>query len=153
LKSDPDFRKLVGDIDPAVDRIAGWRGDLAYFTDLAQRRHPNLFHTMTEAQWRAAAADLNQRIPQLSDAEVVKGFMHLASMVGDGHTSVYPPTQGRFAIRLLPIWPYAFGDHWTIVSAAPDHADLVGAQIVRVDGRETAPNSPWLVSSLPADNE
>ncbi len=153
LIADPVYRQLTGKRDwSTVSRLEGWSSDLNYFLDLMERRHPNPFHTVDKKDWHAAANALRQRLPKLTDLEVVGGFMRLASMIGDGHTTVYPPFDGPLAFHMTPVWPYAFGDDWRIISAAPDFADLVGARIVAVEGVPMAEAAERLAAHLPSDN-
>ena len=57
------------------------------------RRHRNLFHTMTRAQFDAAVAALDERIPSLERHQIIVEMARIAAMVGDGHTNV-APTRG-----------------------------------------------------------
>lgn len=153
LRADPRYLKLTGQMDcKALDRVKGWRTDLAYLKDLAEKRHANLFHSMSMAKWLKATSDLDFQIPEMSDAEVIIAFTRLLALVGDGHTSLYPPMQGPMAMHLLPIWPYAMGKYWVIASADPDHADLLGAKILMVNGHEARSDSEGLTSLTPRDN-
>lgn len=163
LEDDPRFSSLIGlphyaDLAGTRDwskmgRTAGWRADLDRFAGLVERRHPKPFHTVSEREWRAAARALRRRIPTLSDLEIIGGFMRLASMIGDGHTSIYPPFAGGRAFHLTPIWPYAFPDGWRIVSASPDHADLVGARIISIEGVSMDEAIVRIAARLPRDND
>ncbi len=153
LSEHPDYRRISGAGDwSSVDRTAGWRADLAYFVDLMLERHPNPFHTVGEAEWRAAVDSLNAEIPQLTDLQVVGRFMRLAGMIEDGHTSVYPPFDGPLAFHMTPIWPYALGDEWRIVAAAPEYEELVGARIVAVEDVPIAEAERLIAGHLPRDN-
>jgi hypothetical protein len=153
LGADPRYLIITGQMDyKSLDRVKGWRTDLAYFKDLSEKRHAHLFHNMTESQWLKATSDLNSNIPKMSDAEVITAFMRLASLIGDGHTTLFPPITGAMAMHLLPIWPYAMGKYWLIAAAAPEHADLVGATILRVNGNEARTDAKSLTSMLPHDN-
>ena len=154
LIAEPAYRQLSGKRDwSAVGRVEGWSSDLDYFVDLMERRHPNPFHTVAEEDWRAAARELRDQLPELADVEIIAGFMRLASMIADGHTTVYPPFDGPLAFQMTPIWPYAFGEDWRIIAAAPDFADLVGARIVAVEGVPMVDAAKRLAAHLPSDNE
>lgn len=148
-----EYRRLAGDVEhtPAA-RVAGWRGDLDYFVDLMERRHPNPFHTVDPGDWYAAVEELQSDIPGLTDLEVIGRFMRLAGMIEDGHTSVYPPFDGRFAFHMTPIWPYAFGDEWRIIAAAPEFRELIGARIVAVEGVPMSEAQQRIAAHLPRDN-
>jgi hypothetical protein len=131
LAQDPRFKRLAGTPEaPLTDRAALWRFDLAYVDRLVRETHPRPFGHRSEGEWAAAVADLDRRIPELSDDAVIAGLMRLFASVGDGHTALYPPTEGEGAWTLLPIWPVALADGWYIAAAAPEHRALVGGRIV-----------------------
>ncbi len=154
LLKHPGYRQLTASRDwSGVDRVEGWSADLDYFIDLMERRHPDPFHTVEEADWYAAIAMLREHIPGLSDLEVVLGFMRIAAMIGDGHTLVYPPFAGPLAFHLTPIWPYVFGDEWRILAAAPEFSRLVGARMVDIEGVPMAEAAERIAAPLPRDND
>ena len=147
------YLRLTGQRDWTVSsRVEGWSVDLDYFIDLVERRHPSPFHTVDEDDWRATAEALREQLAELTDLQVVGKFMRLAGMIGDGHTSVFPPTEGPIAFHTTPIWPYAFGDDWRIIGAAQGFEGLVGARIVAVEGVPMAEAARQLAKHLPADN-
>src|SRR5262245_2242327 len=152
LLADAGFRDLAGLAPTPTERVAGWRGDLDRYAALVEARHPNPFHSVDAAAWRAAVAALGTDIPRLSDTEIVGRFMQLAVMIGDGHTVFVPPLQGERAFHLLPIWPYAIGDDWYVAAAAPAHRDLVGGRIVAMNGVPISPIDAQMRAMLPHDN-
>lgn len=153
LVEDPRYQRLAGRIDrAALDRDAGWRSDLAYFDELMRRRHPNPFHTVSEADWADAVARLDAAIPDLSDLEIVAEFMRLAGLIRDGHTAVYPPFAGEGAFHMLPITLYAFPDGWRVLAAEPDYADLVGGRVLAVNGTPMAEVADAIAAFVAYDN-
>jgi hypothetical protein len=153
LAEHPAYQRLAGHRDwTDIGRVDGWSADLDYFIDLIERRHPHPFHAVDEDEWRAATEAVRQQLPELTDLQVVGKFMRLAGMIGDGHTSVYPPMQGPLAFHMTPIWPYAFGDDWRIIAAADGFEELVGTRIVAVEGVPIVEAARQLAEHLPADN-
>src|SRR5262245_20462273 len=67
-----------------------WREDLRTMAQEMERRHRNLFHTMTREQFEAAVAALDARIPALERHQIIVEMARIAAMVGDGHTNVAP---------------------------------------------------------------
>jgi tetratricopeptide (TPR) repeat protein len=149
----PHFKRLAGQAEPGLDRVSAWRSDLSFFSDLLRRRHRNPFHIINEDAWMKAATELDAQIPQLDDTVIISRFMRLAAMIGDGHTTIFPPLEGARAFHLLPIWPYRVDGKWYIVAAAPIHGDLVGAEIIAIAGTPMAKVEERMRALLPADNE
>jgi hypothetical protein len=127
---------------PAVDapaanaelNAAQWREDLRFMAAEMHRRHKNLYHRVTKAQFDEAVADLDARIPGLQRNEIVVGMMRIAAMVGDGHSRVDPRKDRMFGFRSLPLKLYLFEDGMYVRAAAPEHEALVGARIESVGG-------------------
>jgi hypothetical protein len=111
-----------------------WRADLKFMADEMQRRHKNLYHTVSAEQFAAAVSDLNARIPTLQRNEIIVGMMRIAAMVGDGHTRVDPRKDPKFGFPSLPLRLYLFEDGLFVRAAAPQYASLVGSRIEAVGG-------------------
>ncbi len=116
---------------PSAD-VPKWREDLRTMAVEMPRRHKNLFHTMTPAQFEAAVAALDARIPSLERHQIIVEMARIAAMVGDGHTSVAPTRDPKIAFRTYPIHLYLFKDGLYVRSADAAHADLVGARVLRI---------------------
>lgn len=106
-----------------------WREDLRFMSAEMQKRHPNLYHTVSREKFLAAVADLGARIATLQRNEIIVGLMRIAAMVGDGHTRVEPRWDLKFGFPSLPLRLYLFDDGLYVRAAAPEHAELVGAKI------------------------
>src|SRR5262245_7154938 len=100
--------------------------------DEMPRHHRNLFHTMTREQFDAAVASLDSRIPTLERHQVIVEMARIVAMVGDGHTNIAPTRDPKIGFRAYPIKLYLFRDGLFIRAAAREHADLVGARVVRI---------------------
>lgn len=113
---------------------AEWREDLQFMAAEMKRRHKNLYHTVSPAQFDKAVADLHARIPSLQRHEIIVEMMRIAAMVGDGHTRVDPRKDPKFNLPSLPLKLYLFEDGLFVRAAAPEHAGLVGARIEAIGG-------------------
>ena len=92
-----------------------------------QKRHANLFHSVSREKFLAAVADLDARIPKLQRNEIIVGLMRIAAMVGDGHTRVDPRKDMKFGFPSLPLRLYLFDDGLYVRAAAPEYAQLAAA--------------------------
>jgi hypothetical protein len=154
LIAEDRFRLLAGRLGPdEVDRDMGWRFDIDYLADLVVRRHPQPFHSVDEASWRDRVSELRAAVASLTDVEIFGRLKDLLAAIGDGHTSLYPPSEGPLALHQLPVWPYRFGQEWHILAAAPEHANLVGARIVEVNGAPATVVFEAMERGTPKDNE
>ena len=130
-----------------------WREDLAYLARELPRRHKNLFHTISRAQFDSALAVLDRKLPGLARHQVIIELARLVALVGDGHTNVAPTRDPKIGFHTYPVRLYFFKDGLFIRSAAKAQADLVGAKVVRI-GRLTADEAYLAVRGLIGrDNE
>ena len=119
---------------PAELTAEQWREDLRFMAAEMERRHANLYHSVSRERFAAAVADLHARIPALQRNQIIVGMMRIAAMVGDGHTRVDPRKDPRFGFPSLPLKLYLFEDGVYVRAAAPRHAALVGARIEAIGG-------------------
>lgn len=132
---------------------AEWREDLQVLARELPRVHPNPFHHVPEAEWRAAVAALDERLPALGRDQAVVEFMRIVSMIGEGHTALNPLYNPPPGFHYLPIRPYLFADGLYVRMASPAHRDLVGAKILRI-GNLSAEDALRAVAEVtPHDNQ
>src|SRR5687768_6868928 len=114
--------------------VRRWREDLAVLRKGMPARHANLFHTMTPTQFDSALSSIETRLPTLARHQVIVELQKLASLVGDGHTNVGPHRDSLIAFQTLPIALYWFEDGITVRAADSAHANLLGWQVVAING-------------------
>lgn len=110
-----------------------WRQDLRFLAERLPATHKNAFHKMTKADFESAVRNLDQRIPTLSDHEVVVELMRIVAMVGDGHTGVLS-APFLLAPGVYPIQFYMFEDGLHVRRASSDLAAINGGKVVSIDG-------------------
>jgi hypothetical protein len=121
-------------LPPAQLTPQQWREDLRFMAAEMKARHANLYHKVSQAEFDAAVADLDRRIPQLQRNQIIVGMMRIAAMVGDGHTRVDPRKDKAFGFRSLPLKLYWFEDGIIVRAARPAYRDLLGARLEAVGG-------------------
>ena len=130
-----------------------WRADLHVMAQEMERRHKNLYHTVTRERFAGAVADLDARIPSLERNQIIVGMMRIAAMVGDGHTNVSPLKDSKFGFRSLPLKLYLFADGLHVRAAAPPYAALVGAKVTAIGGVPVDDAIRRATEISPRDNE
>jgi hypothetical protein len=70
--------------------VAAWREDLAHMAREMSRRHRNLYHSVSRADFDSAVAALDRRIPSLARHQIIVEMARIAAMVGDGQTNITP---------------------------------------------------------------
>ena len=108
-----------------------WIEDLDYLVEQLPKRHKNLYHTVSEVDFQAAAKQLREKIPQLSRHEIPVEFARIVAMVEDGHTELWL-TQSETGFHWYPLVFSWFGDHLYVIAATEPCKDVVGNRVVRV---------------------
>lgn len=120
--------------DPATPTDAEWRTDIRFVADHLVANHVEPFHSTSEAEFRAATAELLSRVGEVSDAELVVGLSRLVASVGDAHTYLRFPVEGPLAFHPYPVRFDWAADGLIVGSAVPTHTRLVGARVEFLDG-------------------
>jgi tetratricopeptide (TPR) repeat protein len=135
LLGDEAVREMLGIIDVSgMTRDEGWRADLAFLAREIKRRAYAPFREISEPEFDAAVARLAEDVPDLSDFQVLTGMMRLLRPLGDGHAFVLPPEGDDDAQLGLPVKFYLFGEGLFVTAAAESYRQLIGAQVLSVDG-------------------
>jgi tetratricopeptide (TPR) repeat protein len=124
-----------------------WRADIDALAKNVAEKHRHPFETLARADFDKAVSALEDRVPGLSDSEIIVGMARLVAMLRDGHsrltlpmpsgadaqshTDTSAPRPG-IAFHVLPFKLYLFKDGLRIIAAVKDHADLVGGKVVRI---------------------
>ncbi len=127
-------RSVAAALTPA--EAEKWRADLRVLATEMPLRHRNLFHTVKREQFEAAVKSLDERIQTMTRNQVIVEFMRIVAMVKDGHTSVagllWDP---KIGFRSYPLSLYFFKDGLFVLTADREHADAVGARVVKIGSK------------------
>jgi hypothetical protein len=138
---------LAGTRAQNVLTAAQWRADLKDLAETIQKTHRNAFHAVSTADFAAAVADVERRIPEMSDHEVMVALARLVAMLGDGHSrlllpgltdpmterpSITPARDARLAFHRLPVKLEAFSDGLFVVAASPEFRSILGGRVLRI---------------------
>lgn len=132
---DTAVREMLGILDPNdLTRDEGWRTDLAFFAREVKRRAYAPFRRISEPEFDAAVARLIEDVPGLSDCQILVGMMRLLRPLGDGHAVVLPAESDEEAQVYLPLKFYRFDEGLFVIAAAESCREIVGAQVLSIDG-------------------
>ena len=68
-----------------------WRSDIEQMSAAIKDIHFKPFHNVTEAEFDSAVAALSNRVPALSDNEIIVGMASIVARLQDGHTRIHIP--------------------------------------------------------------
>ncbi len=113
-------------------RLRYWNHDLTFLSREMARRHKDLYHTVTEEEFREKIGDLRSRIPAASNQDMYLGIKELIALIGDGHTRVFPPADmDRLILGLRE-----FEEGIFVASCLPSHRTLLGTRLLDMGGIE-----------------
>jgi tetratricopeptide (TPR) repeat protein len=135
IRDEPRFLKLVGRIDTSkMSRAEGWRTDIDYLVSEIKRvNHLYRKQPLPEALVARQRA-LKRDVDALTDEEIFVGMGRMLSPLKQGHVSlaIFPETK-RPAVKNIPLQFYAFPEGVFVVRSDEKNADLVGAEVLRIE--------------------
>jgi hypothetical protein len=136
LRGDPRFTRLAGRDSAAASlpRTEGWRRDIDHLMSEMKRIEPEFHDKPISPGLARQARELADAVPTLSDDEVFVGIWRIIGSLGHGHAGLFPFVPSRRQFHQLPMQLWAFPEGVFIVAASGDAADLVGAQVVAIEG-------------------
>ena len=106
-----------------------WSEDLKFLVEKIQNTHPNPFFNSEEDTFLYSTKHLYERIPELSDNEIIVELMRIPSFLKDGHTRLH----GKNLTKLwFPVRAYEFEDGYFITAIHRDYIDAIGAKVIKI---------------------
>jgi hypothetical protein len=154
LRSDPRFREMTGLIDrDALSRDDGWRFDLRLLARETKRLAYAPWRKVSEAEFDASVQRIDAAIPELTDLQIIVELSRLLALLGDGHAGIYPSPDDPEHRRALPLQFYWFEEGMFIIAATPEHADLLGAELLAIGDYSVADVAITVTPLICRDNE
>lgn len=166
LDDDPDFAPLRSDARwaalarpprpaPTADRVAGWRGDIAWLTAELKRLNTPIGEPVLTDTFTGLAAHLSADIPSLDDATVTVRLMQLIASLGRGHNGLFPwlPSRvGGLNQASVSFFVFAGGDVRIVHAAAPFER-LIGYRVKQVGDVPTLTALATVASVVEREND
>jgi uncharacterized protein (TIGR03437 family) len=127
-----------------------WRADVTVLAQQMPALYSLPFPGISLDDFNAKAADLYNRIPALSGAEIRTGMEELVAAIEDPHTDVVWPSPSLF--RLLPLSFYWFDDGIYVTGAATQYQSLLGGRLVFVGQTGIDDATRILAALVPHEN-
>ncbi|MDQ2076885.1 hypothetical protein [Marinimicrobium sp. ABcell2] len=154
ISDDSEYKKLSGAfLEQNLSRNEYWTKDLQFLLSEIKRLHVDPYHTVSKEDLYIKAESIAERIPELSDQQIVFNFMELLASVGNGHNFVVPTHSLKGAFTRLPVEFYWFSDGIYVVNAEPTHRHLIGRKVITVEGTPVSDVLTRIASINARDNE
>lgn len=113
-------------------REAQWHTDLEVLGTQLEARHPDLYHSMSCADFRAELRNIRSGVSSLSDYGVALALARLLARIGDGHTLVPLLWDASLGYRRLPVELVRTADGVSILAADSSFTGVVGSRVLRI---------------------
>jgi hypothetical protein len=149
----PDTPATTAESSPVTtaDGLALARADLDNLLAQLELTHPEPFHGIRREDWVAELDALKERLPELSPFEAQVQLQRVVTLLSvngrDGHQFALPLDDAP----ALPIAVYEFEEGVFITAALAPHQDVVGSEIVAVNGHPIADVLAALEPLIPRD--
>ena len=131
LRDDARFKTFATDIDPnRMSRAGGWQYDLSFLETEIKRMHYRPFRKVPQAQFESECQRLRNDAPNLTDNQIAVRIMRLMSLIGDGHTGLFPDLMASWSG--VPLQFGQFQEGLFVTMADPKYAGLVGSEVLRI---------------------
>ena len=130
---------------------AQWQADVKFLGEELPKRHRNAFHRMKREEFEAAVKTLHDRVPTITEDEIIVGLMKIVAMIKDGHTNLVP--REHFRSGIYPVKLYLFSDGLFVQKAAPEYAEMVGGRVVKIGNLSAEDAFKSVGQAAFADNE
>ena len=130
---------------------AAWQADVKFLGEELPKQHRNAFHRIKREDFEAAVRQLHDRVPQMSDDEIVVGLMKIVALLKDGHTNLIP--RAYFRSGVYPVRFYLFSDGLFVQKAAPEYAEMVGGRVIKIGSLSAEEALKTVGQATFADNE
>lgn len=127
--------------------IAKWREDIEQLALELPRRHKDLFHQRSEAEFLADIRDLNAGLESRSESEILFALSCIVASFGDAHTQLgYRP---RVAFPLSFYW---FKEGIYCIAAFPEYKTALDSRLLEIDHQPVEDVVAELSRAFPFEN-
>jgi len=115
---------------PATE-LNDWVEDINYFQLELQKRHVNLYHSISEERLNTELTQLKSNLGDLSENQLLVEMMRISRLIGDGHTMVafWEQDIGFYPFRFLTV-----AGELRLVSVSETYRHLLGYRLTAVNG-------------------
>ncbi len=138
------------DFEPPSSRDEAWVQDLEHARSRFLR-YDRSYSAESAAEARRILDDLDGRVAELDDAEIVVGLSRIAALADNAHTRFYL-LRNRTALRRIPLRLWWFEDGLFVIGATEEWSQTLGCRVDVVGGL-SATAARDSVSALFAANE
>jgi len=130
--------------------VEQWREDLQFLVTQIQNTHPKPFFNSSKDIFMDSIKLLHDRIPEMTDNEIVVELMRITSLLKDGHTRLH----GKNLTKLwFPVRVYEFEDGIFITAIHQVYVNAIGSKVIKIGKYSVDEAFRKIKEITPHDNE
>lgn len=130
---------------------AAWQSDLRFLQQTIHKDYPFLFRNISAAAFDAAVDQLYDAMPGMQEHECLAGLTRMVASIKYGHTSL-PWRDSKLKFHMTPLNFYWFSDGLYVEGTTKDNSDILGAKILKVEGKPVLEVLQAIRPLVPAEN-
>jgi tetratricopeptide (TPR) repeat protein len=152
LHGNPRFTKILGLDDVSkMSRTQGWQYDMEILKrEVMRKAYIRRSQSFDEFNKRYNA--IYNSVEKKTDVQMIMELMKLMVLVGDGHSSLFPPSRKEFQMA-LPLQFYSFKEGTYVVAADPKYKELIGSKVIAFEKTPVETVSNKLKELISRDND
>ncbi|MCP4181464.1 MAG: hypothetical protein GY756_27185, partial [bacterium] len=127
-----------------------WDEDIYYFSKNLKSKHSNLFHNISQTEFKNDIDSLRKYSGELEDYQIVIGLMKIISKIGDGHTGISIPD---YISNKFPFWVEELEDGFFVTAVVDSHSEIFMKEITHINGTEISEVKEKLKTVIAYENE
>lgn len=131
---------------------ADWQADLRFLQSTIHKEYPFLFRNISASAFDAEADKLFKAMPKMQDHECLAGLTRIVSSIRYGHTAL-PWRNAPVKYHMAPINFYWFSDGMYVEGTTTGNADILGAKLLRVEGKPLSEVLAAIKLLVPSEND
>jgi tetratricopeptide (TPR) repeat protein len=132
--------------------IADWQSDLRFLQEKIHKDYSFLFKKVTVDEFNKEVEKLHKAMPVMSDNQRIAGIARIISLFKYGHTSI-GWRQIPFKFHVAPVNFYWFSDGMYAEGADKKYENIVGAKLIKVEGKPLKDVLDAIKPLVPAEND
>lgn len=138
----------------SVDKLtaADWQSDLRFLQQTVHQDYSFLFKKVTAKDFDKEVENLYKLMPAMSDNQRIAGIARIISLFKYGHTSM-GWRQMPFKYHVAPVNFYWFSNGMYAEGADKKYANIVGAKLIKVEGKPVKDVLEAIKPLVPAEND
>lgn len=138
-----------------------WLEDLTFYRKEMEKVHINPYHKTSKEAFDKFVKDFSDRIPNMTDNQIITEFARLTALIGDGHTALNifgmhgqnTSEVKKFNFHFFPLRFFQFNDGLYLTGAGPEYKNLIGRKLISINCTKTEDIISLIKPLVSNDNE